>query len=510
MLEVEIHKSFGGAGKSRKLKKLHKANNSGTPKIGAPKTGALKTGEEKTGEQGVGEQDAQLGTSPAKRKERNDSNFQAKDSFSLDISFKAESETLGLLGESGCGKSLTMRCIAGIETPDYGKIVVNDTVFFDCAQGAKPHINLTPQQRKTALLFQNYMLFPNLTVEDNVAAGIDKSVSKEERANTIEKELMRFGLTGFNKRYPAQLSGGQQQRVALARMLAAKPEILMLDEPFSALDSHLKGVLEQNLVSLFDAFEGTILYVSHDIDEALRFCDRIAVVDTGRIMEMSAGDELVQNPQSLAAIKLSGCKNSPEVVATGDHEVFVPDWGVHLHVCANVDKDVRAIGARSFHIEKVAAPGGETHTAGVGENAGAAAPSGAEATATGVGDNAGERENANKGENAGAADGESATTTTTTTAASNKRDNIFRVRVDRVSDSRFERTALLQFLDREELRGSCGDEHSPDCECDEFEYINKHLYWRCDKLNVRPEDLPKEGETLWVRIDPEYLHVVNK
>ena len=155
------------------------------------------------------------------------------------------------------------------------------------------------------------MLFPNLTVADNIGAGIGREVPKAERERIISEELERFGLRGFGQRYPAQLSGGQQQRVALARMLAARPGILMLDEPFSALDSHLKGVLEQNLVSLFDAFEGTILYVSHDIDESLRFCDRIAVVDAGRIVEMDRGRELVNRPQSVAGLKLSGCKNAP-------------------------------------------------------------------------------------------------------------------------------------------------------------------------------------------------------
>ena len=252
--------------------------------------------------------------------------------YTLDVAFAAGDETLGFLGASGCGKSLTLRCIAGIETPDEGRIVVNGKVFFDSEQ----KINLTPQQRKTALLFQNYMLFPNLTVADNIGAGIGREVPKAERERIISEELERFGLRGFGQRYPAQLSGGQQQRVALARMLAARPGILMLDEPFSALDSHLKGVLEQNLVSLFDAFEGTILYVSHDIDESLRFCDRIAVVDAGRIVEMDAGRELVNNPQSVAGLKLSGCKNAPAAVYAGPHAVHVPPWGIDVHTAQEV------------------------------------------------------------------------------------------------------------------------------------------------------------------------------
>ncbi len=258
-------------------------------------------------------------------------------SFTLDVAFTAGDETLGFLGASGCGKSLTMRCIAGIETPDEGRIVVNDQVFFDSAQ----RVNLTPQKRKTALLFQSYMLFPNLTVAENVGAGIERAVPRGVRDAIVATELKRFGLEGFDKRYPAQLSGGQQQRVALARMLAARPGILMLDEPFSALDAHLKGVLEQNLVSLFDAYDGTILYVSHDIDEALRFCDRIAVVEAGRIMETGTGDDLVNRPQSLAGVKLSGCKNATPAERMGEHRVRLPKWGIEA-------ADRRA-GARGRH-----------------------------------------------------------------------------------------------------------------------------------------------------------------
>ena len=263
-------------------------------------------------------------------------------SFTLDVAFSADDETLGFLGASGCGKSLTLRCIAGIETPDEGRIVVNDRVFFDSEQ----KINLTPQQRKTALLFQNYMLFPNLTVAQNVAAGIGKDVSRADRDAIVGRELKRFGLEGFDARYPAQLSGGQQQRVALARMLAARPGILMLDEPFSALDAHLKEVLEQNLVSLFDAYQGTVLYVSHDIDEALRFCDRIAVVDAGRIMEIDTGDDLVNNPRSVAALKLSGCKNATPVTRVDDRHVWSAKWGVTVEADDPVADHVAYLRAR--------------------------------------------------------------------------------------------------------------------------------------------------------------------
>ena len=357
--------------------------------------------------------------------------------FQLDVSFTAESETVGFLGASGCGKSYTLRCIAGVETPDAGRIVVNGQVFFD----SEKKINLTPQQRKTALLFQNYQLFPNLTVEQNVGAGIGKGVSAQERADIVAGELKRFGLEGFNDRYPGQLSGGQQQRVALARMLAAKPGILMLDEPFSALDAHLKSVLEQNLVSLFDAFQGTILYVSHDIDEALRFCDRIAVVEEGHIVELDTCEQLVNNPQSTAGIKLSGCKNVTSAKKMGPQRVYAPRWGVELETAVPVPDGVKSVGVRAFYLQRVQGPGA----------------------------------------------------------------NNFRMRVDRVSDARFERTALLGFLDRAESA-----EASVERTEDEMRYLHQHLFWRIDKMVTPEDEMPYQGEELWVHIVPEKLYLACK
>ena len=342
--------------------------------------------------------------------------------YTLDVAFAGGDETLGFLGASGCGQSLTLRCIAGIETPDEGRIVVNGKVFFDSEQ----KINLTPQQRKTALLFQNYMLFPNLTVADNIGAGIGREVPRAERERIVSEELERFGLRGFGQRYPAQLSGGQQQRVALARMLAARPGILMLDEPFSALDSHLKGVLEQNLVSLFEAFEGTILYVSHDIDESLRFCDRIAAVDAGRIVEMDRGRERVKRRQSVAGPCRSSWKNAPP-------------WGIDVHTAQEVPRDVKCLGLRAFYVERAEGPG----------------------------------------------------------------ENCYRVRVDRVSDARFERMALLGFLDRDDADGA-----AVAFETNEMSYLHQHMFWR---VSMREGvALPEVGERLWVRIPPDKVYLVSR
>ena len=276
--------------------------------------------------------------------------------FELDVSLRAGNETLGLLGASGCGKSYTMRCIAGVETPDEGRIVVNDRVFFDSEGG----IDLKPQERKTALLFQNYQLFPNMTVEDNIAAGLDPKMDRAERGELVGRYLALFSLQGMEKRYPLRLSGGQQQRVALARMLAARPGILMLDEPFSALDSYLKDSLQQSLLDLFDLYEGTILYVSHDIDEAFRFCNRIAVVEAGHIAEVGRTERILHRPAALATLKLSGCKNISRFERTAPDEVTATDWGMSFAIDpeTEIPEQARYLGIRAAFIRE-ADPGEE-------------------------------------------------------------------------------------------------------------------------------------------------------
>ena len=266
--------------------------------------------------------------------------------FDLDIRFEAGNEVLGLLGASGCGKSLTMRCIAGLEKPDQGRIVAKGITFFDSQKG----INLTAQQRKTALLFQNYMLFPNLTVAQNIAAGVTKSVTKAQLHALVEAQLIRFGLKGFGKRYPIRLSGGQQQRVALARMFAAEPSILLLDEPFSAIDAHLKAQLEQELLDLFDEFQGTIIYVSHDIDEAFSLCNRIAVIDNGSIQQTAPASTILNNPSTLATLRVSGVKNISPARKLGPHTVQALDWGVTLNCTHAVPDDVAYLGVRAAYL----------------------------------------------------------------------------------------------------------------------------------------------------------------
>lgn len=268
--------------------------------------------------------------------------------FDLDIKLEAGEERLGLLGASGCGKSLTMRCIAGVETPDEGRIVVNGQVFFD----SEKKINLSPQERKTAYLFQNYQLFPNLSVEQNVQAGMDRNLTKAQRHEAAIKALSIFNMEGFADRFPGRLSGGQQQRVALARMIAARPGIFMFDEPFSALDAYLKSSLEQTLLDMLDMVKGTVLYVSHDIDEAFRFCDRICVIADGRVAEVGPTQQIVNDPHTLAAVKLSGCKNISAARRIDSHTLEALDWGITFHTRRNVPEGLSYVGIRAFYIHR--------------------------------------------------------------------------------------------------------------------------------------------------------------
>lgn len=182
-------------------------------------------------------------------------------SFYLRVAFEAENETMALLGASGCGKSMTLRCIAGIVRPDRGRIVLNGRTLFD----SERHIDLPPQQRGVGYLFQQYALFPHMTVEKNVCAGTREGTRAERKAAT-QRILRTLGLEELAQRLPANLSGGQQQRAALARILVGKPEILLLDEPFSALDAATKTQVVENLRPYLAG--KTVVLVTHNAEEA--------------------------------------------------------------------------------------------------------------------------------------------------------------------------------------------------------------------------------------------------
>nr|WP_319487164.1 ATP-binding cassette domain-containing protein [uncultured Caproiciproducens sp.] len=263
--------------------------------------------------------------------------------FQLDVQFEAGNEILALLGASGCGKSMTLKCIAGVETPDEGRIVLDGRVLFD----SKEKINLPPQKRGTGYLFQHYALFPNMTVEENIAAGIQ--LPRREKSRIVQDKIKAFYLDGLEIRYPSQISGGQQQRVALARILASQPKILMLDEPFSALDSYLRWQMEQEISSVLEKFEGTTLFVSHNRDEVYRICNKIAVISDGHLETVSEKWALFNNPQSLAAALLTGCKNISAAKKLSDYSLEATDWNVVLNTEQKVPDSLRYIGVRAHY-----------------------------------------------------------------------------------------------------------------------------------------------------------------
>ena len=227
--------------------------------------------------------------------------------FTLRSEFTAGDTATALLGASGCGKSMTLRCIAGIVKPDMGRIVLDGRVLFDSEQ----HIDLPPQQRGVGLLFQNYALFPNMTVEQNILCGLKAEKDKAARKARCEEMLRAMRLDGLAARRPAELSGGQQQRTALARILVGKPKILMLDEPFSALDSYLREEVEGEVGALLAGFSGTALLVTHNRDEAYRLCPEMIVMDGGRVLRAGATKAVFADPQNaplhLAARVPEGC-----------------------------------------------------------------------------------------------------------------------------------------------------------------------------------------------------------
>lgn len=269
-------------------------------------------------------------------------------SFKLKVKFEQEKGIVGLLGQSGCGKSMTLKCIAGIVKPDKGKIILNDRVFFD----SEKKINLPPQKRKVGFLFQNYALFPHMSVKENIQLGIE-NLTKKEKDDITSRYLKKFKLEGFEDRYPWQLSGGQQQRIALARALCLNPDILILDEPFSALDYHLRSNMENELCEILKDFEGNALFVTHDISEAYRISDDIIVFENGTSLPKRLKDELFIHPRSMTEAVITGCKNISSCDIIDKNTVFAKDWGFKCKLDSDIDKNSKYVGIRAHHMKVI-------------------------------------------------------------------------------------------------------------------------------------------------------------
>jgi molybdate transport system ATP-binding protein len=251
--------------------------------------------------------------------------------FTLDVKFSVNQEILAILGPSGSGKTMTLQCIAGLLKPDEGFIKLNDKVLLDSERG----ISLPTQMRKVGFVFQNYALFPHLNVNQNIAYGI-QYLGKKEIKDRVSELLEKMNIQRLGERYPRQLSAGQQQRVAVARALAPGPEVLLLDEPFSALDSLVKERLQLELQSLQNFYKGDMLFVTHDLSEGYKLSSKIAVFEAGRIIQYDDKSKVISSPANHTVARLTGVRNlfQGTIIEKEEKQVMVtiPELGEKFRV----------------------------------------------------------------------------------------------------------------------------------------------------------------------------------
>lgn len=309
--------------------------------------------------------------------------------FSLELCLQSDARRIGILGASGSGKSMALRCIAGIEKLDGGHIEVDGRVLYD----ETARIDLKPQQRRVGYMFQSYALFPTMSVLENVMAGLSgaryrssnknetgdgnkngkvknvnetgdgnkkgsgyargsKSLSKREKRRIAQEMISRFQLEGLEDRLPDKLSGGQRQRVALARMMVTEPALILLDEPFSALDGHLRDRMQVELMQMLEDYPGQTIMVSHSRDELYRFSEEIFVISDGKLLRHGPTQEVFHDPRSKEAAILTGCKNYFTACRSDEndaHTLYLPGWDTRLRLQREVPADVTCLGYRAHY-----------------------------------------------------------------------------------------------------------------------------------------------------------------
>jgi molybdate transport system ATP-binding protein len=280
--------------------------------------------------------------------------------FDLDVNLAVNEEIISILGPSGSGKTMALFCIAGLIRPDEGLIKLNNRVLYS----SKDQIFIAPRNRKIGFVFQNYALFPHLTVAENIAYGLSGQPAQTVTEKVTEL-LEVINIPALKDRYPVELSSGQQQRVALARALAPEPEALLLDEPFSALDTYRKERLEYELLSLYHYYRGDILFVTHDLDQGFKVGKKIAIFDNGKTVQCADKEQVICCPVNRTAARLAGFKNLVEgrvVGLSGDAAtVFIPEFDQHLTVAAPTSMKLDTgqpviIGIRPEHLAIVDQP----------------------------------------------------------------------------------------------------------------------------------------------------------
>jgi molybdate ABC transporter permease protein len=264
------------------------------------------------------------------------------DKFNLQVALRSGQGAVGLLGPSGAGKSMTLRMIAGVTAPDRGRIALDNRVLYDSAAG----VNTSAASRKIGVVFQDYALFPHLTVAENVGFGL-RSMPEGERRVRVERQLASMHISELASRYPKEISGGQRQRVAIARCMAMEPVALLLDEPFAALDPHLRRQTEEQLRETLSSFKGAVIVVTHDMEEAFRFCTDLLVLDRGRVIANGPKHELFERPKTIAAARLTGCKNIVQACRLADHCIEIQAWECKVTTSSAVPSDLTHAGFRS-------------------------------------------------------------------------------------------------------------------------------------------------------------------
>lgn len=269
----------------------------------------------------------------------------ALEQFNLQVEFVAANGASGLLGASGAGKSMMLRMIAGVVTPDEGRIALGDRVLFDSEVG----INLPAAKRKIGVVFQDYALFPHLTVAENVGFGLH-SLPQPERDQRVQRQLQSLRIAELADCYPAEISGGERQRTAIARCMAIEPEALLFDEPFAALDPHLRRQTEEQLREALADYKGAVVFVTHDMEEAFRFCADLHVLASGRVIASGPKQQLFEQPRTGTAARLTGCKNIVAARRLSDNRIAVEAWNVELETALSVPETLTHLGFRSHQI----------------------------------------------------------------------------------------------------------------------------------------------------------------
>lgn len=264
--------------------------------------------------------------------------------FTLKTKFQFDNEIMGLLGASGSGKSLTLKCIAGIEKPDKGRIILNDRVLFD----SEKKINISPKDRKIGYLFQDYALFPNMNVYENIKVGIREG---ENFDKLIKEKLEEMRISNLKDKKISEISGGEKQRVALARLLINKPEIILLDEPFSALDDYLKSKIELEVAEVLRNYKIPTILVSHSREEVYRLCNEICVMSNGKSEDLMNKKELFKNPKTFSSCLISGCKNFSKIEKISENRLRALDWNIELETSDTILEEHKILGIRAHLIE---------------------------------------------------------------------------------------------------------------------------------------------------------------